>query len=72
MTEAPNVHAIERMYAEKRALDTYFTSLIQDAAGSSAITRQPFTGPDWPTRSDYPNRAAFRQACAEWRKASHD
>lgn len=59
--------AIERMYAEKRALDAYFSQAIQDAAGSSVITRQPITGPDWPVRSDYPNRAEFRRACAEWR-----
>lgn len=60
--------AIERIHAEKRALDAYFTQAIQDAAGSSVIRRAPITGPDWPVRSDYPNRAAFRRACAEWRK----
>ena len=60
---------IERMMEQKRALDAYFTSKIQDAAGSSTIRRAPITGPDWPVRSDYPNRAEFRRACAEWRKA---
>jgi len=51
----------------KRMFDAHFTSLIQDAAGASTITRQPITGPDWPVRSDYPNRQQFRAACASWR-----
>lgn len=51
----------------KRMFDAYFTSQIQDAAGGSTITRQPITGPDWPVRSDYPNRQQFRAACAKWR-----
>jgi hypothetical protein len=59
---------IGRMLEEKRALDAYFTSVIQDAAGSTPIRRQPITGPDWPVRSDYVNRAEFRRACAEWRR----
>jgi hypothetical protein len=60
---------IELMLTEKQALDAYFTSMIQDAAGSSTIRRAPVTGPDWPVRADYPNRAAFRSACAEWRRS---
>lgn len=59
---------VGRMYREKLALESYFTAEIQAAAGASVITRAPITGPDWPVRSDYPNRAAFREACAEWRK----
>lgn len=51
----------------KRGIAAYFTTLIQDAAGESIITRQPITGPDWPVRSDYPNRQQFRAACAAWR-----
>jgi len=64
-----NQNALERAVAEKRALEAYFTSAIQDVAGQSAITRNPITGPDWPVRSDYPNRAEFRRACAEWRRS---
>lgn len=60
--------ALEQALAGKRALDAYFTQAIQDSAGSSTIRRAPITGPDWPVRSDYPNRAEFRRACAEWRK----
>lgn len=59
----------ERMMAEKRALEAYFTQAIKDAAGESTIRRNPVTGPDWPVRSDYPNRAEFRRACAEWRRS---
>ena len=64
-----NPHSeIERMYREKAALEAYFTAEIQAAAGTSEVRRAPITGPDWPVRSNYPNRAAWRQACAEWRK----
>lgn len=63
----PQRGAIERMMREKSALESYFTSKIQEAAGSSEVRRAPITGPDWPNRADYPNRAAYRRACAEWR-----
>jgi hypothetical protein len=36
--------SIEQALCQKRALDAYFTSKIQDAAGGSVITRHPITG----------------------------
>jgi hypothetical protein len=68
-----NNKSIEAMYRQKAALEAFISGEIQKAAGGSTITRQPITGPDWPQRKDYPNRAAFRKACAEWRKEKrHD
>ena len=67
-----NRDSIDRAMQEKRALEAYFTQAIQDAAGDSVITRNPITGPDWPNRSDYPNRQQFRAACAEWRRNTND
>lgn len=59
----------ERMFRKQQALEEAFvTAKIQEAAGGSEIRKAPMTGPNWPQRSDYPNRAAFRRACAEWRK----
>lgn len=69
MTSSDHINETKRMLAQKKAFDAYFTSSIQDAAGSSVIRRNPITGPDWPQRADYPNRAEFRRACAEWRKS---
>lgn len=61
-------NSIDWMIEQKRVLDAYFTQAIQDAAGASEIRRAPVTGPDWPNRHDYANRAEFRKACAKWRK----
>lgn len=67
MTAEPK-DSFEQMAHKKRALEAYFTQAIQDAAGDSVIRRQPITGPDWPQRSDYPNRKAWLAACAQWRR----
>ena len=71
MSDKSSQETIERLYREKQALEGYFAQAIQDAAGESEIRRRPITGPDWPQRSDYPNRQQFRAACAEWRRC-HD
>ncbi|MGE8135686.1 hypothetical protein ACQKO5_18935 [Novosphingobium subterraneum] len=64
-----NKFDFERMFKMQKALEEAFvTAKIQEAAGNSEIRKAPITGPDWPQRADYPNRAAFRRACAEWRK----
>lgn len=59
--------SIEQMHREKRALEDMLAHQISDAAGQEVRRVRGPTGPDWPVRSDYPNRAAYRQACAEWR-----
>jgi hypothetical protein len=67
MSHAPKA-GVERLLREKLAAEIAIEAQIAQAAGSSTIRRAPITGPNWPQRSDYPNRAAFRRACAEWRK----
>ncbi|MET3710358.1 DNA polymerase III epsilon subunit-like protein [Sphingomonas trueperi] len=63
--------ALANAIARHRALeDAFVTAKIQEAAGSSTVRKAPITGPNWPVRSDYPNRAAYHQACAEWRRQS--
>jgi len=65
-----NKSDFERMFKMQRALEEAFvTAKIQEAAGDSTIRKAPMTGPDWPQRADYANRAEFRRACAEWRKS---
>jgi hypothetical protein len=61
-------HDLERALRMKRMIEADFiTAAIQEVAGASEVRRAPITGPDWPVRADYPNRAAYRRACAEWR-----
>lgn len=65
----PLSSGVDRLLRAKLAAEIAIEAQIAQAAGSSTIRRAPITGPNWPQRSDYPNRAAFRRACAEWRKA---
>ena len=61
--------AFERMYREKRILEEMLAADISAAAGIEVRRVRRAPGPDWPERKAYPNRAAWRRACAEWRKA---
>lgn len=54
----------ERMFAEKRALEDAFAAQI-----GPNVRRVRSDKPDWPSRSEYPNRKAYLAACAQWRKA---
>lgn len=69
MSERGGKNDIEEAAREHRMLQQMLAEQINSAAGTTTVRRVVrATGPDWPERKDYPNRAEFRRACAKWRK----